>query len=461
MGGTSVASLIKRRNLFSPKSGLSPANRASVFAKAETGTGYGFPPHKRRRVYHSPAALLLQGLLAMPEYFGISALSCGDDKRDLDTASSSQEAKAGVPRPLPKYPDQARAFVDACASVGATHFYLTFRPLEPLDPNAARDIVTIGGGYHSVTVSREKLHAWIKRGAERQQSVILRPFGDVLRIDSTLTNGRRTQKAIRMPFGDRRGVLFFQLDDIGDRDQDGSKIQHSDDRTREIVERLRPATLFTIRTSPKSLQLWIAIRKAEFTSEADRIAYRARLVAGCNADVPASCATRIPGSVNYKQKYGEDHGEDYGIEYPVVRCDYMAHETIASRSVLEFLGVLAAPNAVPETTKQRVEISARCSVVHAPRWPWKDQEPERYPSYKIALQNAPRRSDGLPDGSKADISWAWRAINRAQWTLDDAFAYLLQESIRASEWLSTRGAQAWERECRRTVQYAQNGDRTT
>jgi hypothetical protein len=398
----------------------------------------------------------------MPEYFNMSAISCGDDRRAgrvLDTASSSREANSDVPCPLIKYSDQARAFVDACASVGASHFYLTFRPIEPIDSDAARDIETVGGGYHSVTVAREKVHAWLKRGSQRQQSVILRPFADVLRIESTFENGKRNQRAIKMPFGDHRGVLFFQLDDIGDR-EDGSKIPHSDARTKAIVERLQPATLFTIRTSPKSLQLWIAIRKDEFTSEADRVAFRARLVAGCGADIPASCATRIPGSVNYKQKYAEDHGDNYGIEYPVVRCDYVAHETIASRSILESLGVLAAPNAMPETTEQCTEISVRCSVDHAPRGPWKGKEPGRYPSYKIALQNAPRRSDGLPDGSKADISWAWRAINRAQWTLDDAFDYLLQESIRASEWLSTRGAQAWERECRRTVQYAQNSGRT-
>jgi hypothetical protein len=398
----------------------------------------------------------------MPEYFNMSAISCGDDRRAgrvLDTASSSREANSDVPCPLIKYSDQARAFVDACASVGASHFYLTFRPIEPIDSDAARDIETVGGGYHSVTVAREKVHAWLKRGSQRQQSVILRPFADVLRIESTFENGKRNQRAIKMPFGDHRGVLFFQLDDIGDR-EDGSKIPHSDARTKAIVERLQPATLFTIRTSPKSLQLWIAIRKDEFTSEADRVAFRARLVAGCGADIPASCATRIPGSVNYKQKYAEDHGDNYGIEYPVVRCDYVAHETMASRSILESLGVLAAPNAMPETTEQCTEISVRCSVDHAPRGPWKGKEPGRYPSYKIALQNAPRRSDGLPDGSKADISWAWRAINRAQWTLDDAFDYLLQESIRASEWLSTRGAQAWERECRRTVQYAQNSGRT-
>jgi hypothetical protein len=399
----------------------------------------------------------------MPEYFGMSAVSFCADRcagQALDLNTSSREANADARHPLTEYPDQARAFVDACASVGATHFYLTFRPLEPLDPDAARDIATIGGGYHNVRDAREKVHAWLKRGAEHQQSVILRPFGDVLRIQSRIENAKRKQEAIRMPFHDRRGILFFQLDDIGDRGQDGSKIPHSDDRTKTIVERLRPATLFTIRTSPKSLQLWIAVRKAEFISDTDRVAFRARLVAGCNADVPASCATRIPGSVNYKEKYGEDHGEDYGIEYPVVRLDYVSHETIASRSMLESFGVLAVPNAVPETTEQRAEISARCSVDHAPRGPWQGKDPGRYPSYKIALENAPRRSDGLPDGSRADISWAWRAINRAQWTIDDAFAYLLHESARATEWLSTRGAEAWERECRRTVQNAKNGGRT-
>jgi hypothetical protein len=397
----------------------------------------------------------------MPEYFGMSAISCGDDRHtgralDLDSASSSREANADAPRPLIKYSDQARAFVDACASVGASHFYLTFRPIEPIDSDAARDIETIGGGYHSVTVAREKVHAWLKRGSQRQQSIILRPFADVLRIDSTFENGKRSQKAIKMPFGDRRGVLFFQLDDIGDR-EDGSKIPHSDARKKAIVERLQPATLFTIRTSPKSLQLWIAIRKNEFASEADRVAFRTRLVAGCGADIPASCATRIPGSVNYKQKYAEDHGDNYGIEYPVVRCDYMAHETIASRSMLESLGVLAAPNAVPKMTEQRTDIFPRCSVDPAPRGLWQGKDPGRYPSYKIALQNAPRRSDGAPDGSKADISWAWRAINRAQWSIEEACDYLLQESVRSAEWLSTRGAEAWKRECRRTVQYAQNG----
>jgi hypothetical protein len=142
----------------------------------------------------------------------------------------------------------AQEMLDAFVSAGAESFDLT--------------ITTRQGDKHrfqrqqSPDRLRESIPALLEDAAAREQNVIVRPH------------------AAR--------AVFIQLDDLN----------------REAVERIKPAAFLSLHTSPGNYQAWVALK----TGDGDKDFAR-RLRKGAGADDTASGATRVAGSLNFKDKY--------------------------------------------------------------------------------------------------------------------------------------------------------------
>ena len=96
--------------------------------------------------------------------------------------------------------------------------------------------------------------AILQEAAERQHNVIVRPRS--------------------------AGATLIQLDDLGE----------------DAAEQLRPVSFLILRTSPGNYQAWVAVADGD----AD---FARRLRKGAGADLTASGATRVSGSLNFKDKY--------------------------------------------------------------------------------------------------------------------------------------------------------------
>jgi hypothetical protein len=151
-------------------------------------------------------------------------------------------------QPLPEGETRAggRAMLDAFASVGAHHFDLTLT-------DAAGHKVEFRPGL-TIEELRPALDQMLGDAATHQHNVIVRP---------------RTDRA-----------TLVQLDDL-----DAS-----------AAERVKSASFLILCTSPGSYQAWVAVGDAD----AD---FAGRLRKGAGADPAASGATRVSGSLNFKEKY--------------------------------------------------------------------------------------------------------------------------------------------------------------
>ena len=141
----------------------------------------------------------------------------------------------------------AQIMLDAYASVGATHFEVTWT-------NATGDKQRF---RRHVPIAELKTNApgLLEHAARQQRNLIVRPHGTA--------------------------VHFIQLDDLN----------------AEKLPALAPAVFLTLETSPGNFQAWVALstlRDKDFAR---------RLRKGTGADPTASGATRIAGSLNFKDKY--------------------------------------------------------------------------------------------------------------------------------------------------------------
>jgi hypothetical protein len=141
---------------------------------------------------------------------------------------------------------QAQEMLAAFASAGAESFDMTFT-------DAAGHKVAFRGDL-SIEQLRPELDSLLRDATEQQQNVIVRP--------------RSTT------------ATLIQLDDL---DEEG-------------VHRLRPVSFLVLRTSPGNYQAWVAVPDAD-------PGFARRLRKGAGADPAASGATRISGSLNFKEKY--------------------------------------------------------------------------------------------------------------------------------------------------------------
>jgi hypothetical protein len=253
---------------------------------------------------------------------------------------------------------EARRMLDICASVGARAVALTltsqsgdkeyFRRNVPLDE-----------------LDRSLRLGMLDDAAQRNRNVIIRP------------HDARPQPE----------VSFLQLDDLK-------------------AHQLPAVAFVTLETSPSNFQAWLAI-PGKLNKE-----LASRIRKGAGADIGASGATRIPGSINFKPAYAP---EKTGSPYPVVRIKDARPKQMTTAAELEQLGLVAPEEHFTQLPPTRFESD------HLRQWP--DYQ------YNLDRAKPKKNGDGL-DLSGVDFVWCMTA---ATWGFgaNDTAEMLLQVSEHA------------------------------
>jgi hypothetical protein len=268
--------------------------------------------------------------------------------------------------------------LDLFTSVGARSFVVTKTELEWPGHKA----VKWGRTYFPAQL-REKLPAMVRTAASRQPHHL--PDGRTLMAGENL---------IIRPIGHcgdgTEAVTFVQLDDL----------------RAEQLDHVRAASFLIIATSPGNHQAWIAVSGVEKSDSKDFVR-RVRKAVG-DADMSASGATRVAGSVNYKVKYGPD--------YPTVSIVYGIPGRVMTPEQLANMGLLAAPEPVRAAP---LRVSARSGG--------------SWPDYERCVQGAPLNRDGSgPDISKADFFFGMLSAQRGN-GIEEIAARLMELSPKAKE----------------------------
>jgi hypothetical protein len=165
-----------------------------------------------------------------------------------------------------------------------------------------------------------------------------------------------------------------------------------DDMKSGTMERLAPAVFLALETSPGNFQAWVALDGREDKD------FARRLRKGTGADDTASGATRVAGSLNFKEKYAPN--------FPRVAVAAIQAGRKASAAELERFGVVSPP-----------EAAARPTV--APKRSYAASGRRRWPSYARCVEGAPLNHGGTgPDVSRADFVWCMTAISWG-WSVAD------------------------------------------
>ena len=247
----------------------------------------------------------------------------------------------------------ARDMLDTFQSVGATRFDVTLTTRTGDKDNFQRSV--------SHADLAHALPGMLDAATECQRNVIVRPHGP--------------------------GIAFLQLDDL------------ASDR----LPNLAPAVFLALETSPGNFQAWLALPGKEDKE------FARRMRRGTGADATASGATRVAGSLNFKDKYAPD--------FPRVKIHLAQRGRTTSPAELEGLGLVAPPEEfapLPVAPARSIPGSIR-----------------KWPSYAIALDGAPLNSEETgPDVSRADFVWCMTAIS---WGFgkEDTVDRLMQESAKA------------------------------
>jgi hypothetical protein len=235
----------------------------------------------------------------------------------------------------------ARRMLDIFASVGAERFHVTWTNSagRPRRPSSLRKNLQSRGGQMPQADNADWLDAVHIAGITAAD------------LDHTIPALLETATADRLnltvrPHG--RGVRFIQLDDLA----------------ADKLPALAAAMFLIIETSPGNHQAWLAMPGAH-----DR-EFARRVRRGAGADITASGATKIAGSLNFKDKYDPD--------FPRVTIREAQPGRMTSPTELERLGLVAAiENFAPRS----------------PARPF-SRVTDKWPSYAMCLDKAPRNRDG-------------------------------------------------------------------
>ena len=245
--------------------------------------------------------------------------------------------------------------LDAFASVGASRFDVTWT-------TRAGDKEWFRRGINLPDLTRT-MPAMLRSAPDMQRNIIVRPHGPA--------------------------VTFIQLDDL----------------KALSLDRIAPAVFLILETSPGNFQAWLAMPGADDKD------FSRRLRKGTGADPTASGATRVAGSLNFKNKYAPD--------FPRVAIHQANPGRMTSATELERLGLVAAPEAA-----QPLRISpapARVDTSGGRKWP----------SYARCVDGAPLNSEETgPDISRADFVFCMTAITWG-WSVDETKERLMEESTKA------------------------------
>jgi hypothetical protein len=246
--------------------------------------------------------------------------------------------------------------LDAFASVGATRFDVTWT-------TCAGDKEWFRRGMSFADLARN-LPRMLDEAPSRQRNVIMRPHGP--------------------------SVTFVQLDDLAPA----------------MLARLAPAVFLTLQTSPGNFQAWVAIMD---TIDDD---FGRRLRKGTGADPTASGATRVAGTLNFKEKYAPN--------FPRVAIGQISFGRVATAAELQGQGLVAEP----EATRTPHHLGPRSQPIAGDR---------KSPSYARCVEGAPANRDKSgPDISKADFVFCMIALSWG-WSVEETAARLSEESRKAQE----------------------------
>jgi hypothetical protein len=249
----------------------------------------------------------------------------------------------------------ALAMLDAFASVGATRFDVTWTTCAGEKEWFRRGL--------SLSDLRRTMSAMLDAAVPKQHNVIVRPIGP--------------------------NTTFIQLDDL---------------KADRLIP-LAPAVFLALQTSPGNFQAWVALAQL---SDKD---FARRLRKGTGADATASGATRVAGSLNFKDKYAPD--------FPRVAIHAVHAGRMTTTDALDQLGLVAAPE--PAAKPPRVSPARARPGPGSRRWP----------SYARCLDGAPLNSEETgPDTSRADFVWCMTALTWG-WGKDEIAARLMEESSKA------------------------------
>jgi hypothetical protein len=178
-----------------------------------------------------------------------------------------------------------------------------------------------------------------------------------------------------------------------------------DDLDAEKMRQVQAAAFLGLETSPGNYQAWLALPAAT-----DKDFVR-RLKKGAGADDTASGATRVAGSINFKDKYAPN--------FPRVEIAHLSPGRMATEAELTRMGLVA-----PEESQLKV---APLRTTH------KDTATKQWPNYQRCLQGAPpTRDNNGPDISRADFTWCMTAVDWG-WSIEATAAQLMLESAKARE----------------------------
>ena len=298
-------------------------------------------------------------------------------------ATTGREGKRQLPDP-----EKARAMLAAFSSVSVNSFDVTMTDIEGKKTGfqASRSSDEIARAINGALDAATKL----------QQNYIIRP--------------RSTS------------LMLIQLDDL-----DSGK-----------AERAAQHAFMVLQTSPGNFQAWVAIKDAPDDETAAKDLAR-RLRKGSGADLTASGATRISGSLNFKTKYAPN--------FPLVEISQVEAGRVTTPAALELAGIVA-PKEQPRPPRPEAN---RVSTGRPSRKKW--------PSYQLCVQGAPpTHGEDRPDVSRADFTWCRTAIEWG-WPVEATASRLMELSSKAKEngevyalQTATRAADSVERQPYRSKQ---------
>jgi hypothetical protein len=193
------------------------------------------------------------------------------------------------------------------------------------------------------------------------------------------------------------GPMLVQLDDL--------------DTTK--AGRVSPHAFMTLETSPGNYQAWVAVNDTPKDKNAAKD-LASRIREGAGADLTASGATRIAGSLNFKTKYGPD--------FPLVELRQVEAGRTTTPAALHAAGLIAPEKPQPPRRKQEFHSS------HGARG-------NRWPDYErcVAEGNPSASRPGMTRESIADFTWCRIAYEKFGRSVEDITEQLLQVSAKARD----------------------------
>jgi hypothetical protein len=295
---------------------------------------------------------------------------------------------------------EAQRMIEAFGSVGATSVDITWTNAagDPRRPRTLKRALQSLGGK----LPEPKNPDWLN--SVHIEGISLADLARTLPAMLGTANAEQLNFIVR-PYGD--GVTLMQLDDL----------------SREKLARVAPAMFLGIETSPGNFQAWLALAGSEDKE------FTRRVKRGAEADMGASGATRIAGSLNLKQKYAPN--------YPRVAIRVVQTGHMTNAAELKQLGLVAPPEEFAPLPTSPARFEKRSG--------------HTLPSYEVAVGFAPMNRAGTDkDYSAADIGWCITAIRRG-FGVGETTAMLLEVSEHARH--PSNGKRYAERTARKAAAY--------